>query len=210
MDAALRQEIRDRHAAGAAIKAIARDLGIAQHGATCARPGLVPGTATASEHRLEGGPLRTAHPAGAGRRSGPVGQRDRRAYRLGPFGHGSEGPGPRVAARREEYERQARIDLGAPAYDMAHRHGASLTRLEVLRYALDRVRPARLPTTASVLSPRELEVARLVARWLSNREIADALVLSPRTVEGHVGRILTKLGFTSRTQLAVWVARHAR
>jgi predicted ATPase/DNA-binding CsgD family transcriptional regulator len=113
-------------------------------------------------------------------------------------------------ARRQEYERRARLDLGAPAYDMAHRHGTGLTRSEVLRYALDRIRPARLPATASVLSARELEVARLVARGQSNREIAETLVLSPRTVEGHVGRILTKLGFASRIELAVWVERHGR
>lgn len=113
-------------------------------------------------------------------------------------------------ARREEYERRARIDLGAPAYEMAHRHGASLNRREVLRYAIERVRPARLPATASVLSPRELEVSRLVAQGQSNRDIADSLVLSPRTVEGHVGRILTKLGFSSRIQLAVWVERHGQ
>jgi DNA-binding NarL/FixJ family response regulator len=113
-------------------------------------------------------------------------------------------------ARREEYERRARSDLGAPAYEMAHRHGASLNRNEVLRYAIEQVRPARLPATASVLSARELEVSRLVAQGQSNREIADTLVLSPRTVEGHVGRILTKLDFTSRIQLAVWVERHGR
>lgn len=111
-------------------------------------------------------------------------------------------------ARREEYERRARLDLGAPAYEMAHRHGASLNRREVLRYALERVRPARLPSPTSVLSARELEVARHVALGHSNREIAETLVLSPRTVEGHIGRMLTKLGFTSRTQLAVWVERH--
>ena len=44
----------------------------------------------------------------------------------------------------------------------------------------------------------------LVARGLSNREIAGQLFLSVRTVEVHVNRILTKLGFASRTQLAAW------
>jgi DNA-binding CsgD family transcriptional regulator/predicted negative regulator of RcsB-dependent stress response len=113
-------------------------------------------------------------------------------------------------ARRESYEQQARLDLGAPAYELAHRQGAGLNRREVLRFALDDVRPARLPAPATVLSPRELDVARLVADGMSNREIAGALFVSPRTVEGHIGRILTKLGFTSRTQLAVWVERHGR
>lgn len=54
------------------------------------------------------------------------------------------------------------------------------------------------------LTPREREVAGLVARGLSNREIADALVLGERTVETHVGHILAKLGFGSRAQIAAW------
>ena len=54
------------------------------------------------------------------------------------------------------------------------------------------------------LTPREREVARLVSQGKSNREIAEALVLSERTVENHVGNILTKLGFDSRAQIAVW------
>ncbi|QXV56256.1 helix-turn-helix transcriptional regulator [Amycolatopsis sp. TNS106] len=51
------------------------------------------------------------------------------------------------------------------------------------------------------LSPRELEVARLAARNLTNREIGERLFLSPRTVEIHVGRALRKLGLPSRTVL---------
>jgi DNA-binding CsgD family transcriptional regulator len=54
------------------------------------------------------------------------------------------------------------------------------------------------------LTPREREVAHLLAQGKSNREIAEKLVLSERTVENHVGNILTKLGFDSRAQVAVW------
>jgi DNA-binding CsgD family transcriptional regulator len=54
------------------------------------------------------------------------------------------------------------------------------------------------------LTQREREVAALIARGKSNREIADALVVAPRTIETHIGSILSKLGFTSRTQIAVW------
>ena len=56
------------------------------------------------------------------------------------------------------------------------------------------------------LTQREREVAGLIARGKSNREIADALVVVPRTVETHVSSILSKLDFTSRAQIAVWAA----
>jgi len=55
------------------------------------------------------------------------------------------------------------------------------------------------------LTPREMQVARLVAVGRSNKQIAAELVISQRTAEGHVERILTKLGFTSRAQVAAWV-----
>jgi DNA-binding CsgD family transcriptional regulator len=54
------------------------------------------------------------------------------------------------------------------------------------------------------LTDREREVAILIARGKSNREIADHLVVSYRTVETHVGAILSKLAFSSRAQIAVW------
>jgi DNA-binding CsgD family transcriptional regulator len=54
------------------------------------------------------------------------------------------------------------------------------------------------------LTSREREVAHLVSQGKSNREIAETLVLSERTVENHVGNILMKLGFESRAQIAVW------
>ena len=76
---------------------------------------------------------------------------------------------------------------------------------------------ARLPRTRAIFSPRraarqafgglterEREVALLIAKGKSNREIADQLVVSYRTVETHVGTILSKLAFSSRAQIAVW------
>jgi len=59
------------------------------------------------------------------------------------------------------------------------------------------------------LTKREFEVAALIENGLSNREIAERLVISKRTADGHVERILTKLGFSSRVQVAAWVARRA-
>ena len=55
--------------------------------------------------------------------------------------------------------------------------------------------------TATALTERQKEIATLVAQGLSNREIADALVITVRTVEGHLDGIRDKLGLTSRTQL---------
>lgn len=57
------------------------------------------------------------------------------------------------------------------------------------------------------LSPREFEVAGLVAQGLTNRAIAEQLFLSPRTAQNHVQHILTKLGATRRAQIATWYAR---
>jgi DNA-binding CsgD family transcriptional regulator len=55
------------------------------------------------------------------------------------------------------------------------------------------------------LTRREREIAAMVATGLTNREIAGQLCLSVRTVEAHVDRILSKLGFRTRTQLAAWM-----
>jgi non-specific serine/threonine protein kinase len=60
------------------------------------------------------------------------------------------------------------------------------------------------------LTRREQQVADLVAEGLTNRAIAERLVISPRTAQGHVEHVLVKLGFTSRTQIAAWVAEQGR
>jgi DNA-binding NarL/FixJ family response regulator len=54
------------------------------------------------------------------------------------------------------------------------------------------------------LTERERQVATLVAQGNSNRVIADTLVVSERTIEKHIDNVLSKLGFTSRSQIAVW------
>ncbi|WP_433716751.1 response regulator transcription factor [Nocardia sp. CA-084685] len=59
------------------------------------------------------------------------------------------------------------------------------------------------------LTKRELEVAHLVAQGLTNKQIAAKLVLSQRTAQHHVEHILSKLGFTSRTQIATWIVDEA-
>lgn len=63
---------------------------------------------------------------------------------------------------------------------------------------------------AAGLSARELEIGELVSQGLGNPQIAAKLFISRRTVEGHVQRILTKLNFHSRSQIAVWFAENRR
>ena len=58
--------------------------------------------------------------------------------------------------------------------------------------------------TRATVTPRQLEVAHLVAQGLSNRQIADELVITERSAESHVERIRARLGFRSRAQIAAW------
>lgn len=58
--------------------------------------------------------------------------------------------------------------------------------------------------TGGALTPREREVVLLVARGLTNRQIAGELTISERTVTTHVDHILRKLGVTSRARIAAW------
>ena len=59
----------------------------------------------------------------------------------------------------------------------------------------------------SQLSPREVDVLRLIARGLENTQIAEALNISPRTAKNHVSSVLTKLGVFNRVQAAVYAVR---
>ena len=79
--------------------------------------------------------------------------------------------------------------------------GSRLTLDEAMALGLSEAPEGGAPSS---LTRRESEVAALIARGLTNREIAGQLYLSVRTVEVHVARILTKLGFRNRTELAGW------
>jgi len=81
-----------------------------------------------------------------------------------------------------------------------------VTRQLVGRYAA-RIRPAGGTPTDSPLTPRELEVLRLIATGLSNSEIAATLVISHETVKTYVSRILTKLDLRDRVQAVVHAYR---
>lgn len=101
------------------------------------------------------------------------------------------GPGDqqRAVSAAAEADRSARA-LGMAAY---------VERTRALAAHLGAAAPPSL-------SGRELEVAKLVAEGLTNRQIAERLVISDRTAQNHVQHILTKLGFTSRSQIAAWAA----
>ena len=83
----------------------------------------------------------------------------------------------------------------------------AVTRALVGRFG-ERVRPSSVPAGAlGALTPREVEVLRLIAEGLSNAEIAAALVLSTETVKTYVSRILAKLGLRDRVQAVVLAFR---
>jgi DNA-binding CsgD family transcriptional regulator len=68
-------------------------------------------------------------------------------------------------------------------------------------------RLATMTEQGDPLTPRESEIAALVAQGLSNRGIAEALVISERTAQNHVQHILGKLGYANRAQIAAWATR---
>jgi predicted ATPase/DNA-binding CsgD family transcriptional regulator len=114
-----------------------------------------------------------------------------------------------VAGNHRDCERQAREALGESAFWAAYNRGLGLSAGDAVAYALQQ--PPRKPRAPAVsdgapLTPRELQVARLIAGGRSNKEIAAELVISQRTAENHVEHILTKLGCTSRAKVAAWVA----
>jgi DNA-binding NarL/FixJ family response regulator len=85
-------------------------------------------------------------------------------------------------------------------------HGEALLNRKVVSQLLNRLASGghdRSRANADKLSPREVEVIRLVARGKSNREIAVALVVSPSTVKAHVENIMAKLEVSDRTHAAV-------
>ena len=81
----------------------------------------------------------------------------------------------------------------------------TLERVAALRQRIDETHQ-RGPQLPGGLSPRELEVLRLVAQGMSNPAIGQQLFISARTVEHHVSHILDKLGLSSRTQAAAYAA----
>ena len=108
------------------------------------------------------------------------------------------------------------IELPRCGSDAVHRlsrrrwiGGRGLSRGAALAFVQDRAcafpsAAVAAATTTLALTRRERETAALVARGLSTRQIADALVITQRTAEKHIDNIRVKLGVSSRAQIAVW------
>ncbi|WP_336212667.1 ATP-binding protein [Nonomuraea sp. LPB2021202275-12-8] len=122
---------------------------------------------------------------------------------LGGYGH--------LAGYHDDCERRTREALGEHAFAAAVRQGSRLPYDESLAYGLEEEPAAEDgPAEPAPLTPRETEIAQLVAQGMTNKEIAASLVIAQRTAEGHIEHILSKLGFHSRAQIAVWVGERAR
>jgi non-specific serine/threonine protein kinase len=120
---------------------------------------------------------------------------------------------PAWRAMVERWLEPARRALSAEACAAARAEGRAMLLDEAVEYALVADAPAAAGPAQQVtqssraaggLTPREEEVAALIARGLSNRQIAEELVIAEGTAANHVKHILTKLGLDSRLQIAAW------
>ena len=117
-------------------------------------------------------------------------------------------------ADQPEYDRittDLQKGLGQEAFEAAWADGKAMPLENIIEYALSKPEePLRISSPMEKekfggLTGREREVARLIAQGKSNREIAEIMVVGVRTVETYVTRILNKLRFDSRVQIATWV-----
>ena len=134
---------------------------------------------------------------------------------LADLGHALEP----LESRLADLDRQRlRAAMGAEAFDAEYAAGHTLDLARAAHDALQEIRARRGPlvsepdaagpgAAASALTPRELDVLKLVAQGLSNPEIAQRLVLSEHTVHRHLANILRKLGLSSRAAAAAWGVR---
>ena len=115
---------------------------------------------------------------------------------------------PYLSENRRRSEEHAGINRGAAAFRAAFRRGAELSDEQTLALALEQAAVEDAPEEEEVpLTRRELEVAHLVGAGLSNREIADRLVLAEKTVKNHITGLLAKLGVSHRTQAALMASQ---
>jgi non-specific serine/threonine protein kinase len=112
---------------------------------------------------------------------------------------------PASARLHRQLEAALGTAMSPEARRAAAREAQTLELDASLAYALRVLEPPLEPSSPEpldVLTPREREVARLVAQGLSNRQVAERLVLTEKTAANHLGRVFEKLGIRSRGQLA--------
>ncbi len=113
---------------------------------------------------------------------------------------------PHIAKRFARHEQATREALTKRRFVAALARGKAMSPAEVVEFVLDKAAEAPAPTGGTArLTRRETEIARLVGEGLTNKEIAARLVIAQRTAEGHVERVLAKLGFRSRVEIAAWI-----
>jgi non-specific serine/threonine protein kinase len=116
---------------------------------------------------------------------------------------------PELVCEHDESVAAARAALGDQAYAAAFRRGRQMPLAQALNdaeHTRRSTRSGRVDAGGAGLTSREEEIAGLLAQGLSNKAIAKSLVIAQRTAETHVANVLVKLGLTSRSQVAAWVA----
>ena len=113
-----------------------------------------------------------------------------------------------MSLARSGHPQRLRAAMGDEAFDTEYAAGRTLD-VAALGHRDTAAGPAPAVTGAAVtvLTPRELDVLKLVAQGLSNPDIARRLVLSEHTVHRHLANILRKLGLSSRAAAAAWGVR---
>jgi DNA-binding NarL/FixJ family response regulator len=104
--------------------------------------------------------------------------------------------------------------LGEAAFDEGWRQGRAMTLEQAVDYALEEPEVSQKASEEapqafpSGLSAREVEVLRLVARGMTNAQIAKELFVSPRTVNAHLRSVYHKIGYSTRTEATRFAAEH--
>ena len=140
------------------------------------------------------------------------------SIRLANYQVAERAGGTRSVTAEQDLE-TVRAALGTRRFEPLWQAGRELTVDDAVTFALAAAwlvppeagsdpDPRRAPTMIGLLTPRQQEVTVLVAQGLTNRQIGERLVITERAAAAHVENILNRLGFNSRTQIAVWASEH--
>jgi DNA-binding NarL/FixJ family response regulator len=105
----------------------------------------------------------------------------------------------------------ARSQVDQASWDAAWAEGRTISPEKAVEYALSSPAPSEKPPSSTIpagLSAREVEVLSLVARGMTNAQIAKELYISPRTVNAHLGSVYHKIGSSTRAEAARFATEH--